>query len=75
MENTNNPQNVVFQALDTVPGQVWYTAAIVSILLSAYCQVTDRRDWALFIGQWAPTFLAVGLYHKLVRPGTEQVIA
>jgi hypothetical protein len=62
------------QALDGVPGQVWSIAAIAPILVSAYCQVTDRRNWALFIGQWAPTFLAIGLYHKLVRPGDENMM-
>ncbi len=74
MDDTNNPQNVVFKALDGVPSQVWYTAAIVSVLASAYCQFTDKRDWALFIGQWPPTFLAIGLYHKLIRPGNEKVL-
>ena len=74
MDEQTNPQNVVFQALDGIPGQVWYIAAIASILASAYCQVTDRRNGALFIGQWAPTFLAIGLYHKLVRPGEENVL-
>ena len=67
-----NPQNAVFRVLDSVPGQVWYIAGVVSILASAYCQLTDRKQMALFIGQWPPTFFVVGLYHKLVRPGNEQ---
>ncbi len=71
MSNSENPQNVIFKALDGVPAQAWYTAAIVSILASAYFQFTGKRDWALFVGQWPPTFLAVGLYHKLIRPGNE----
>ncbi len=74
MKDSSNPQNVVFQALDGIPSQAWYIAAIVSILASAYCQFTGKRDWALFIGQWPPTFLAIGLYHKLLRPGTEKPI-
>jgi hypothetical protein len=74
MNKKSQPQNVLFEALDRIPGQVWYVAAIASILASAYCQFADRRHWALFIGQWAPTFLAVGLYHKLIRPGNERVI-
>lgn len=74
MEDQSNPQNVVFRALDAVPGQVWYIAGVASILASAYCQLTDRKQMALFIGQWPPTFFAVGLYHKLIRPGSEQVL-
>ena len=69
----DQPQNVIFEVLDSVPGQVWYTAAILSIVTSAYFQITGKRHWALFVGQWAPTFLAVGLYHKLVRPSTERI--
>ena len=70
--NDNNPQNAVFNLQDAVPGQVWYIAVDASILASAYCQLTDRKQLALFIGQWPSTFFAVGLYHKLVRPGSEQ---
>ncbi len=74
MQEQQNAQNAVFRVLDAVPGQVWYIAGVVSILASAYCQLTDRKQMALFIGQWPPTFFAVGLYHKLVRPGTEDVV-
>ena len=70
--NDTNPQNAVFNLLDRVPGQVWYIAGGASILASAYCQAPGRKQLALFIGQWPPTFFAVGLYHKLVRPGSEQ---
>ena len=74
MQEQQNPQNAVFRVLDAVPGQVWYIAGVVSILASAYCQLTDRKQMALFIGQWPPTFFAVGLYHKLIRPGSEDVV-
>ncbi len=74
MQEQQNPQNAVFRVLDAVPGQVWYIAGVVSILASAYCQLTDRKQMALFIGQWPPTFFAVGLYHKLVRPGSEDAV-
>ncbi len=74
MQEQQNPQNAIFRVLDAVPGQIWYIAGVASILASAYCQLTDRKQMALFIGQWPPTFFAVGLYHKLVRPGTEDVV-
>ncbi len=70
--NDSNPQIAVFNVLERVPSQVWYIAGVASILASAYCQATDRKQLALFIGQWPPTFFVVGLYHKLVRPGSEQ---
>ena len=74
MQEQQNPQNAVFRVLDAVPGQVWYIAGVASIVASAYCQLTDRKQLALFIGQWPPTFFAVGLYHKLVRPGSEDAV-
>lgn len=74
MQQQGNPQNAVFKALDAVPGQVWYIAGIVSILISATLQLTGRKQLALFVGQWPPSFFAVGIYHKLVRPGSEDAV-
>ncbi len=71
MQESRNPQNALFDVVDRVPGQVWYTLAIVCILLSAGFQIAGKKNWADFVGKWPPTFLAIGLYHKLVRPGAE----
>lgn len=75
MQDQGNPQNAIFQALDAVPSQFWYTAGVVSILASAICQIAGKKQLALFIGQWPPTFFVVGLYHKLVRPGSEDAMS
>ncbi len=75
MQQQGNPQNAVFKALDAVPSQVWYIAGIVSILISATLQLTGRKQLALFVGQWPPSFFAVGIYHKLVRPGSEDAVS
>ncbi len=71
MQDESNPQNVVFQTLDMVPGQLWYTLGVLSILTSLVLQLMGKKNWADFVGKWPPTFFAVGLYHKLVRPGNE----
>lgn len=71
MFNSNNPQNPVFRVLDAVPGQVWYLLGIGSIMASLLLQLNGKKNWADFVGNWPPTFLAIGLYHKLVRPGQE----
>jgi hypothetical protein len=75
VQDQSNPQNAIFQALDAVPSQVWYTAGVVSILASAGCQLAGKQQLALFIGQWPPTFFVVGLYHQLLRPGSEDARA
>ena len=74
METQNNPQNIVFQALDAVPGQLWYLLGVGSSVTSLVFQVMGKKNWADFVGKWPPTFFAVGLYHKLVRPGNEDVM-
>ena len=71
MYENNNPQNSVFQVLDQVPSQVWYTLGVASILLSAGFQIAGKKNWADFVGKWPPSFFAIGIYHKLVRPGSE----
>ena len=68
-----NPQNVIFKTLDAVPGQVWYTLGVLSIVFSLIFQLMGKKNWADFVGKWPPTFFAVGIYHKLVRPGNEDV--
>jgi hypothetical protein len=74
MYENNNPQNALFRVVDQIPGQVWYTLGIVSIVLSAVFQLSGKKNWADFVGKWPPTFFAVGLYHKLVRPGSENAL-
>ena len=68
-----NPQNGIFELLDEIPYQLWYTLGIGSIAASAILQAMGKKNAADFVGKWPPTFLAVGLYHALVRPGDEDV--
>ena len=65
MRSSNDPQQTFFRVTDNVPEQAWYWAAVVSILISATLKLTKKDDWALFVGQWPPTFLLFGLYHRL----------
>ena len=58
-----------FRVTDQAPGVVWYWAAVASILASAILFLAGKRDWSTFVGQWPPTFLLFGLFHKLVGPG------
>jgi hypothetical protein len=71
MNQNQNPQNAIFEVLDQVPSQFWYTLGIGSIAMSALFQATGNKNAADFVGKWPPTFLLIGLYHKLLRPSTE----
>lgn len=50
-----------------LPSDVFLWAAGGSIVASLVLQGMGRKEDALFVGQWAPTFLILGLYNKLVK--------
>lgn len=52
---------------EKIPQEVWYWAALGSILTSAILFGANKRDWSIFVGQWPPTFLLFGLFHKFLR--------
>jgi len=35
--------------------------------VSATLKIMGKDDWAMFVGQWAPSFLIIGVYNKLVK--------
>lgn len=49
------------------PSLLFPIAALASIAASAFLQSRGNRQVALFVGQWAPTFLLFGLYNKIVK--------
>jgi len=50
-----------------LPSDTFLWMAIGSIAGSLTLKVLGRDKDALFVGQWAPTFLILGLYNKLVK--------
>ena len=38
-----------------------------AIATSLVLQSLGKKEEALFVGQWAPTFLILGLYNKIVK--------
>jgi hypothetical protein len=61
-------QDHYFTAANQMPAELWYWAAIGSVLASATLFLVGKREWSIFVGQWPPTFLLLGLFHKLVGP-------
>jgi hypothetical protein len=66
-DSAKDVQDQYFRVTDQVPEEVWYWAALGSIIASAILFVSNRRDWSIFVGQWPPTFLLFGMFHKLLR--------
>ncbi len=50
-----------------IPSSGYLAAAIASIATSAVFKMMGRDQWAMFVGQWAPTFLILGVYNKMVK--------
>ena len=50
-----------------LPSDLFLWVALGSIAVSLALQVTGQKKSSLFVGQWAPTFLILGLYNKLVK--------
>ncbi len=50
-----------------LPSDVFLWAAGASIITSLAFKMMDKDHRALFVGQWAPTFLLLGLYNKIVK--------
>lgn len=63
-----NPQQTYFAVLEQVPTPVYYWAGIVSILASLALQLSGKKNEALFVGQWPPTFFILAVLFKQVRP-------
>jgi hypothetical protein len=50
-----------------LPSDVFLWAAAGSILGSLALRASGDKNGSLFVGQWAPTFLILGLYNKVVK--------
>jgi hypothetical protein len=50
-----------------LPSDLFLWAAGASIAISLGLKMLDKHREALFVGQWAPTILILGLYNKLVK--------
>lgn len=50
-----------------LPSDIFLWASLGAIATSLVLQTLDKKAASLFVGQWAPTFLILGLYNKLVK--------
>ena len=50
-----------------LPSNAFLWAAGASIAASLILKILDRHHEALFVGQWAPTILILGVYNKLIK--------
>ena len=58
---------VIEEQTAKLPSDTFLWAAGGSIAASLTLKLIGRDKDAVFVGQWAPTFLILGLYNKLVK--------
>lgn len=50
-----------------LPSDTFLWAAFGSMAVSLTLQLMGKQKTSLFIGQWAPSFLLMGVYNKIVK--------
>ena len=69
--NPEHREGTVAKAIEQqtakLPSDLFLWAAVGSIAISLAFKIAGKDDKALFVGQWPPTFLLLGLYNKLVK--------
>ena len=63
----------IFTSLMEVPSSVYFGLSLGSIAASALLYLLGKRHTALFVGEWAPTFLVSALFYKLLNPSRENI--
>lgn len=50
-----------------LPSDLFLWAALGSMAASATLKVMGKKNTSLFVGQWATSFLLLGIYNKIVK--------
>ena len=71
MEREQHSEGRVARAIEEqtakLPSDTFLWIAIGSMATSATLQLMGNKQASVFVGQWAPTLLILGLYNKLVK--------
>jgi hypothetical protein len=71
MERQDHSEGQVARAIEDqtakLPSDTFLWAAVGAISTSVTLQMMGKQHASLFVGQWAPTLLILGLYNKLVK--------
>jgi hypothetical protein len=65
--NEGRTAKMIEQQTAKLPSDLFLWAAGAAMVSSFVLQTMGERDRSLFIGQWAPSLLIMGLYNKLVK--------
>ena len=70
-EPGSHAEGAVARAIESqtarLPSDLFLWGAMGSIAAALALRVMGNRETSQFVGQWAPTFLILGLYNKIVK--------
>lgn len=66
-QREGNVTKKIEQVSAAIPSSAWLLLAGGSIVASLALKMMGRGSTSNFVGQWAPTFLLLGLYNKVVK--------
>lgn len=67
MKNEDVATSSIEQMTKRLPSVGFLGLAFGAMAVSATLMLLNRKTWANFVGQWAPTILILGTYNKLVK--------
>ena len=71
MERQDHSEGEVARAIEEqtakLPSDWFLWVAVGTMSTSLTLQLMGRKHESLFVGQWAPTLLIMGLYNKIVK--------
>jgi hypothetical protein len=71
MDEMTGRKDSYLRMMEKIPTQTYLGLALGSIAASALLRIAGKKEAALFVGQWPPTFLLFALAHKLLQPSEE----
>src|SRR3954470_6457446 len=74
MNDLTGRKDSYLRFMERIPTQGYLGLALGSIAASAVLRLAGKKEAALFVGQWPPTFLLFALAHKLLQPSQEHGI-
>jgi hypothetical protein len=70
-QRENHTEGTMARAIEMqtakLPSDTFLWASLGAIGMSLVLQSLGKKEESLFVGQWAPTFLILGLYNKIVK--------
>jgi len=67
MPTEDNFTKTVESVTAEIPSSAYLGVAVGAMAVSLFFQLTGGGKWGNFIAQWAPTWLIIGVYNKLVK--------